>query len=86
MWCIGALTQEYRARMYKLLALYAKPLRHDEPVLCIDEKSMQLIAHSRKPLPMLAGPQPSRTMSTFAKVRPTCSWRWSLRLDCALSR
>lgn len=54
MWCIGALTEEYRQRMYNLLALYAKPLRHDEPVICIDEKSLQLIGHSREPLPMAA--------------------------------
>lgn len=52
MWCIGALTDEYRRRMYDLLALYARPLRPDEPVICIDEKSLQLIGHSRQPLPM----------------------------------
>ena len=55
MWCIGTLTQEYRRRMYKLLALYAKPLRCDEPVICIDEKSLQLLAHSREPLPIAPG-------------------------------
>ena len=37
MWCIGALTQEYRQRTYSLLALYAKLLQCDEPVVCIDE-------------------------------------------------
>ena len=52
MWCIGTLTDEYRQRMYDLLALYAKPLCHDEPVICIDEKSLQLLGHSRQPLPM----------------------------------
>ena len=54
MWCIGKLTEEYRRRMYDLLALYAKPLRRDEPVICIDEKSLQLLGHSREPLPMAA--------------------------------
>ena len=54
MWCIGSLTQEYRDRMYDLLALYAKPLCSKEPVVCIDEKSLQLIGHSRQPLPMQA--------------------------------
>ena len=53
MWCIGTLTQEYRSRMYDLLALYANPLRADEPVICIDEKSLQLLGHSREPLPMV---------------------------------
>ena len=52
MWCIGELTEEYRHRMYDLLALYAKPMCCDEPVICIDEKSLQLVGHSRKPLPM----------------------------------
>lgn len=52
MWCIGALTEEYRARMYSLLELYARPLSSSEPVVCIDEKSLQLIGHSRAPLPM----------------------------------
>jgi len=55
MWCIGELTQEYRQRMYALLALYARPFDPREPVLCIDEKSLQLIAHSRTPLPMSPG-------------------------------
>jgi hypothetical protein len=52
MWCIGALTEEYRLRMYALLKLYARPLSRTEPVICIDEKSLQLIDHSRAPLSM----------------------------------
>lgn len=52
MWCIGALTEEYRQRMYNLLELYERPLSQAEPVLCIDEKSLQLIGNSRAPLPM----------------------------------
>ena len=55
MWCIGTLTEEYRHRMYDLLALYAKPLCRNEPVICIDEKSLQLIGHSRQPLPIAPG-------------------------------
>ena len=55
MWCIAALTKEYRQRMYHLLALYQRPLRSDEPVVCIDEKSLQLLAHSRTPMPMKPG-------------------------------
>ena len=43
MWCIGTLTDEYRQRMYDLLTLYAKPLRRSEPVICVDEKSLQLL-------------------------------------------
>ena len=52
MWCIGALTEEYRQRMYNVLELYARPLSRSEPVICIDEKSLQLIGNSRAPLPM----------------------------------
>jgi hypothetical protein len=52
MWCIGALTQEYRDRMYALLELYARPMSKTEPVICIDEKSLQFIGRSRAPLPM----------------------------------
>jgi hypothetical protein len=52
MWCIGSLTEEYRSRMYALLELYARPMSHAEPVICIDEKSLQLVSHSRVPLPM----------------------------------
>jgi len=40
--------------MYALLELYARPLSKAEPVICIDEKSLQLLAHSRDPLPMAA--------------------------------
>jgi hypothetical protein len=54
MWCVGTLTEEYRQRMYHLLALYARPLRRDEPVICVDEKSLQLLEHSRQPLAMAA--------------------------------
>lgn len=47
MWCIGAITKEYRMRMYALLKLYAKPYNPLYPVVCMDEKSKQLLAHSR---------------------------------------
>ena len=49
MWCIGALTEEYRTRMVALLELYARPVSRAEPVICIDEKSLQAIGHSREP-------------------------------------
>ena len=57
MWCIGELTQEYRCRMYELLALYAQPFDPREPVVCIDEKSLQLVGYVRAPLPMSPGKQ-----------------------------
>ena len=51
MWCIGVLTAQYRQRMYELLALYARPLRRREPVVCVDEKSKQLLRDTRAPVP-----------------------------------
>jgi hypothetical protein len=50
MWCIGRITAEYRERMYDLLALYAKPYDPQEPVICLDEKSKQLLEQTRQPL------------------------------------
>lgn len=55
MWCVGTLTQEYRQRMYDLLDLYARPYRSSEPVVCLDEKSKQLLKDSRAPLPIRPG-------------------------------
>ncbi|MDP2793952.1 MAG: IS630 family transposase [Sulfurisoma sp.] len=55
MWCIGRLTEEYRQRMYDLLDLYARPFRPGEPVICLDEKSKQLLQDSRTPLPIRPG-------------------------------
>jgi len=55
MWCIGKLTEEYRRRMYDVLDVYAQPYREREPVICIDEKSKQLIRDSREVLPMKPG-------------------------------
>jgi hypothetical protein len=55
MWCIGVLTAQYRHRMYDLLALYARPFRSQEPVVCVDEKSKQLLGDTRAPLPLKRG-------------------------------
>lgn len=55
MWCIGELTAEYRQRMYELLELYARPYDAREPVICLDEKSKQLLRETRPPLPAEPG-------------------------------
>lgn len=55
MWCIGRITAEYRERMYDLLGLYAQTYNADEPVVCLDEKSKQLLEQSRRPLPAAPG-------------------------------
>jgi hypothetical protein len=78
MWCVGILTQEYRQRMYDLLDLYAKPWNANEPVVCVDEKSKQLLRDSRPSLPMVSG-RPRRrdyeyvrsgTCNVFVAVEP----------------
>ena len=69
--------------MYDLLALYAKPLSIDEPVVCIDEKSLQLLSHSRPALPM-ASHSPSKvdyeyvrrgTTNLFVAIEPQAGKR-----------
>jgi len=50
MWCIGKITTEYRERMYALCDLYALPYNPREPVVCVDEKSAQVLASSRADL------------------------------------
>jgi DDE superfamily endonuclease len=83
MWCIGELTQEYRQRMYHLLALYERPFNPREPVVCVGEKSLQLIAHSRPPVPMSPG-SPAKddyeyvrngTTNLFVAVEPKAGHR-----------
>ena len=49
MWCIGRLTEEYRSRMYGLLDLYALPYLERDPVVCMDEKTKQLLNDMRTP-------------------------------------
>lgn len=55
MWCIAEITPEYRERMYLLLNLYEEQYDPKFPVVCIDEKSKQLIEDIRKPIPMKPG-------------------------------
>lgn len=78
MWCIGRITAEYRNRMYDLLHLYHLPYRKEEPVVCVDEKSKQLLQDSRRPLPPKPG-EPAKsdyeykragTCNVFVAVEP----------------
>jgi len=50
MWCIKEITGEYRTRMYRLLELYK--VAHDPamPLVCMDEKSKQLLEDNRQPI------------------------------------
>lgn len=83
MWCIGELTEEYRRCMYELLELYARPYDASEPVICIDEKSKQLLRETRRPLaPKPAVPsrqdyeyERAGTCNIFVAVEPRGHWR-----------
>jgi hypothetical protein len=50
MWCIQEITPEYRKRMYRLLDLYGKGYDAVHPVVCMDEKSKQLLEDIREPI------------------------------------
>jgi hypothetical protein len=55
MWCITSITEEYRSRMYILLDLYQEAYDERHPVICMDEKSKQLINDLRGIIPMKPG-------------------------------
>jgi len=78
MWCVAELDDEYIAKMEDVLALYEKPYRSAEPVICLDEKSKQLLEQTRQSLPASPG-QPARedyeyrragTRNLFVAVEP----------------
>ena len=41
--------------MYGVLGIYARPYQAQEPVICVDEKSKQLLGQTRSPLPAQPG-------------------------------
>ncbi len=55
MWCISEINQEFRERMYDVLALYEKPYNPRNPVIGLDEKPKQLLEDKRKVIPMKPG-------------------------------
>ena len=50
MWCIPELTKEDAEKMEDVLNLYEKPINLKEPVVCLDEKPVQLLEDARKPI------------------------------------
>jgi transposase len=47
MWCVPELNNEFIACMEDVLRLYNKPLNTAEPVVCLDEKPVQLLDDAR---------------------------------------
>ena len=91
MWCITAITPEYRKRMYKLLTLYSRSYSKQYPVVCVDEKSKQLIEDVRKSIPLKPG-SPAKydgeyrrrgTRNIFVAVEPLAGKR---RIKVTLER
>ena len=78
MWCISELDEEYIARMEDVLAVYERPYRISEPVVCLDEKPVSLHADVRPCRPMRPGHLAKRdneyircgTANVFAVVEP----------------
>lgn len=47
MWCVPELNEEYIERMEDVLGLYEQPYDADEPVVCLDERPVQLHGEAR---------------------------------------
>ena len=52
MWCIPEISPEYIERMEDVLDIYEKTYNLEEPVICFDEKSVQLLKDCREPIPL----------------------------------
>jgi hypothetical protein len=50
MWCIPKVTEEFLRRMYDVLEILNRPYNPQQPVLCMDEKSKQLLKEIRLPI------------------------------------
>jgi DDE superfamily endonuclease len=78
MWCIADLDADYLRKMEDVLAVYEKPYRAAEPVVCLDEKPVSLHADLRLPIPARPGKVAKRdneykrcgTANVFCAVEP----------------
>lgn len=66
MWCIAKITAEYRTRMYDLLDLYAEGYDPKKPMICVDEKSKQLLKNKRDSIPVRPG-HPAKEDSEYER-------------------
>ena len=55
MWCVAELDQAYVGNLEDVLGTYEKPLSTEEPVVCVDEKSVSLHQEVREPVPLQPG-------------------------------
>lgn len=70
-------------RMEDVLDLYAEPLQTERPVVCFDERPVQLLSDTRAPLPMISGNvkrydyeyKRQGTANLFVMCQPLVGWR-----------
>ncbi len=83
MWCIPKVTPEFIERMLDVLEVYERPYDPDFPVVCMDEKSTQLLKETRIALTRKPG-KPTRadyeyerngTCNLFVSVEPKAGKR-----------
>jgi hypothetical protein len=55
MWCVPRIDQEFIDRMEDVLRLYAQPRRASDPVICLDERPVQLLDPARPNVAMQPG-------------------------------
>ncbi len=54
-WCIPKITPQFLERMEPILTLYAQAYDPQHPLVCFDEKSVQLLGQTRQPRPLRPG-------------------------------
>lgn len=83
MWCIPKVTPEFVERMLDVLEVYERPYDPQKPVVCMDEKSTQLLKETRNTIPGKPG-KPSKadyeyerngTVNLFVAVEPKAGKR-----------
>src|SRR5689334_14720985 len=78
MWCVPKLDAEYVERMEDVLNLYERPHNPQEPVVCLDERPVQLLDSKRRTAPMAPGKEERQdyeyvrcgTANIFCAVEP----------------
>ena len=78
MWCIEERSEEYIERMEDILEVYERPLDPNKPVICVDEKPVQLLGEKSAPLPPAPGATAKRdceyvrqgTANVFCCIEP----------------
>lgn len=71
MWCIPKVTPEFKRKMFDVLKVYERDYDPQKPVVCLDEKSKQLLRDTRIAIGGQQG-KPSRTDYEY-KRNGTCN-------------